>query len=433
MGFFKVNWLIKLTLVLLFASPVHSEDLLYVLNTLSENISIINLSSNVVNADASTVGTPETADYPNDLIIRNNLAYVINSGINEIQVLDLSDMTTLKRINTGIGSNPYSLEFINEKNMAVSLLFANEVVFFNVEEETETGRVQVDTGPEGLKLYNGKLYVANTNFISYGVYGTGTVSVIDPASKTVAYTIPVGVNPQRIESDGMGNLYVLCTGDYESTFSSLYKIDGQTDTVIDSVLLSGEFSISNFTITKNHEAILSGYGFVLVYDLLTDNYIKDHPNALKGGPGICVDKNHSIYLTDFSQDSVYVYNPDYTLLKAYLVGDGPIALAVHPDLQTGVNDRQQTFVNNRQILTSSYPNPFNSSTIIEYNLTEQTHVQLDIFDIRGSKIVQLVNQVKQSGFHNKLWETGNLSGGLYFYRLQIGNGNVVTKKMLLVR
>jgi hypothetical protein len=83
-------------------------------------------------------------------------------------------------------------------------------------------------------------------------------------------------------------------------------------------------------------------------------------------------------------------------------------------------------------LYQNYPNPFNPSTIIEYKLTKQQQVKLQIFNILGQKIALLVNEVQNAGSYKINWKPGMVTSGVYFYRLTTPSQGIV-KKMLLIR
>lgn len=94
-------------------------------------------------------------------------------------------------------------------------------------------------------------------------------------------------------------------------------------------------------------------------------------------------------------------------------------------------------------LAQNYPNPFNPETYITYELPENAHVKLEIYNIQGKLIQTLVNGQMSAGTHQVLWDghrggNGNSVGsGIYIYRLQaIGeNGKAVsfTRKMTLMK
>lgn len=83
-------------------------------------------------------------------------------------------------------------------------------------------------------------------------------------------------------------------------------------------------------------------------------------------------------------------------------------------------------------LSQNYPNPFNPSTIINFAIAKQTFATLNVYDITGRLVSQLVNQELQPGNYQYTWNGSGLSSGAYFYRLQT-NEFTNTKRMLLVK
>ena len=89
-------------------------------------------------------------------------------------------------------------------------------------------------------------------------------------------------------------------------------------------------------------------------------------------------------------------------------------------------------------LSDNYPNPFNPITTIAFDLPEVADVILTIYDITGRKIVTLINDHFNTGYHKVMWngrnEAGNLvSSGIYLYHIHTLTGFNGTKKMVLVR
>ena len=88
-------------------------------------------------------------------------------------------------------------------------------------------------------------------------------------------------------------------------------------------------------------------------------------------------------------------------------------------------------------LEKNYPNPFNSGTVIPFSLSSETEVHLQVFDVLGRPVVNLVVGRLQTGRYRVSWEgrdTGgqSVSSGIYFYRLSSEN-RVESRKMTLVR
>ncbi|MCB9070487.1 MAG: T9SS type A sorting domain-containing protein [Calditrichae bacterium] len=80
----------------------------------------------------------------------------------------------------------------------------------------------------------------------------------------------------------------------------------------------------------------------------------------------------------------------------------------------------------------NYPNPFNPSTRIAFELPTAATVKLTVFNLAGQEVAKLVNEQRNAGRHEITFEAGNLPSGIYFYRIQAGN-YISTRKMMLVR
>ncbi|MDP3148500.1 MAG: T9SS type A sorting domain-containing protein [Ignavibacteria bacterium] len=85
------------------------------------------------------------------------------------------------------------------------------------------------------------------------------------------------------------------------------------------------------------------------------------------------------------------------------------------------------------LLLSNYPNPFNPSTVISYQLAVGGFVSLKVYDILGNEIATLVNEVQKPGKYAVGFDTANkLSSGIYFSRLTV-DGSVRIRKMVVLK
>ena len=92
---------------------------------------------------------------------------------------------------------------------------------------------------------------------------------------------------------------------------------------------------------------------------------------------------------------------------------------------------------NRYFLHPNYPNPFNPSTVISYDIANDSRVELNVFDMRGRLIKNLVNQNQSVGRYNVTWNgsdnLGNtVSAGVYIYKLNAG-AEIFSRKMVLMK
>ena len=83
-------------------------------------------------------------------------------------------------------------------------------------------------------------------------------------------------------------------------------------------------------------------------------------------------------------------------------------------------------------LSQNYPNPFNPTTRIVFTLPQSGEVRLDVYDLQGRHIRQLLTGVQPAGEREVIFEADDLSAGVYFYRLETGQFSA-TRKMLLVK
>jgi subtilisin family serine protease len=83
-------------------------------------------------------------------------------------------------------------------------------------------------------------------------------------------------------------------------------------------------------------------------------------------------------------------------------------------------------------LKQNYPNPFNPSTSIQYSIAESSPVTLEVFNMLGQKVAQLVNTTQVAGNYSVQFDAAGLSSGVYLYQLRAGS-YLETRKMMLIK
>ncbi len=83
-------------------------------------------------------------------------------------------------------------------------------------------------------------------------------------------------------------------------------------------------------------------------------------------------------------------------------------------------------------LYNNYPNPFNPTTTIKYDIPEQSYVTIKIYNLLGEEVTTLLNEEHNVGRYQINWNAAQLASGVYFYRIQAGSF-VDTKKMILMK
>ena len=97
---------------------------------------------------------------------------------------------------------------------------------------------------------------------------------------------------------------------------------------------------------------------------------------------------------------------------------------------TGVNETNYTA--NDFKINQNYPNPFNPSTVISYQIPNESKVNIKVFDLMGKEVAALVNEVKPAGAYSVTFNASNLPSGVYIYKLTAGHF-MQSNKMILIK
>ena len=111
--------------------------------------------------------------------------------------------------------------------------------------------------------------------------------------------------------------------------------------------------------------------------------------------------------------------------------------AIEDVISQGMRNMQIKAIPDEYSLHHNYPNPFNPSTTIMYDIPKAGHTRLLIYDLLGREVVTLINTDMDAGYYNARWDGRNQNGqsvgaGMYFYHLQSGPYRK-SLKMLLVK
>ena len=115
-----------------------------------------------------------------------------------------------------------------------------------------------------------------------------------------------------------------------------------------------------------------------------------------------------------------------------MAGGGALLMLPSSNNNIFRNDYTKNEVNDKFILYTCYPNPFNPSTTIRYQIPQDGIVTLKIYDILGSEVTTLVNEEKLAGKYEVNFNASTLASGVYIYRIQAGDF-VSSKKMILLK
>ena len=122
--------------------------------------------------------------------------------------------------------------------------------------------------------------------------------------------------------------------------------------------------------------------------------------------------------------------PEYCIDGDTLTFEIPIVVQV-------VSTEPEHFIPEEFSLRQNYPNPFNPVTTLRYDLPDQTHVNITVYDMLGRKVRTILNQQQDPGYKSLIWDATNdygkpVSAGMYLYQIQAGE-YISTKKMVLLK
>lgn len=186
---------------------------------------------------------------------------------------------------------------------------------------------------------------------------------------------------------------------------------GTEPLVVDSIGSTAGFYLYNFEVISKDTTIYNYF----VADFLGDPFELmlnngDSAKFVIFSPDLCPVCKTSA--RDYFEDTLFLFNNSINLdtVRIFMSGEGFNILAVR--------DTRGNFEEKQPILYPNYPNPFNNSTIISYQLPTRQYIRLVVYNDLGKEIASLVDGVQNAGAHTVEFLADNLPSGLYFYRLE---------------
>ena len=322
--------LILLSLV----SVSSSANELIVVNGTAETLSRIDLETGQVDNDFIQLGL-----VPNQVICRDNFAYVINSTSADLYIIALENDSLIAEIDLGSGTNPWYGAFIDDSLMLVTNFVANTLSKVDTKNHVLLESCPIGLRPQGILVSENSSFITLNEFDpSDTTYGQGRLAKWDNSGDSILAQVDIGKNPQDLALDSDGELYVLCSGNYVDIPAYIYVVDSTNLTVVDSFYCA---SVAN---TPNDIAVVSGYsgflagggwfgnGQVFTFDAHSNQMLHDENNPLLTSTGVISvvpATDSTIFTANFYADYITELDSAGTIYNAYPVGDGPLSMAVN--------------------------------------------------------------------------------------------------------
>jgi YVTN family beta-propeller protein len=254
-------------------------------------------------------------DTGSDFIIYGGKIYIVMNNSGNVAVANAFTMQFIDTIdfkNAGVNRGPENIVaygndvFVSSTDGTVAVIDTTALSISKF--------ISVGSNPAQMAVSGTNLYVSNTG--GFGQFDS-TVSVIDLNSLTETSQITVGINPGSIATDNSGNIYVACTGDYNTVVPKMVKVNTNSNTVTASAdtavgivryyngnlyVIGGplglpfvrELSTTDFSAVKTN-FISDGTTITTPYSLDIDNetgdvYVSDAKDYVSAGEVFCFDK-----------------------------------------------------------------------------------------------------------------------------------------------
>ncbi|GEM_PF-714365 len=330
------------------------------------NLAHINIETGTVTPSVGVLHT-----YPNDVIIHEGSAFVVNSGADTgtLQKFELGSWA-LTELGIGTGWNCWASIPLTNGNFAVSATLHNSLEIVN------PGTMQIVSsipaiGPNPEWMYaNGNLL-----YVACGGWGAGeSVVVANITTGLPVDTITVETNCQSVVGDGNGHLFATCSGTYGSNEGAVVVIDASTGTATDTLVVGG---FPGYSAKANGILYTSDPWGAGVYsiNMNTLTVLHDSSNPFcSGGNGMAVDESGYLWISDGMNNEVRVYDSGENLVHTYSVPT-PAAIAVNGSF-TGIHNSFCEPI----VTISVYPNPASSVVFISGAASKK---MVTVYDITG--------------------------------------------------
>src|SRR5690606_12507553 len=154
--------------------------------------------------------------------------------------------------------------------------------------------------------------------------------------------------------------------------------------------------------TQSWQLLATRHANMNYYEDVTENYCP---------PGQYCQSGHDVhYIVTSKEDRLKESIPSDSI-KTHVLGGAPDKIAVNPS----------DIIPSEYKLQQNFPNPFNPVTNIVYQLPKSGLVQLKVYDLLGSEVAVLVNEVKSEGLYEINFDASNLPSGVYIYSLRVND------------
>ena len=212
-------------------------------------------------------------------------------------------------------------------------------------------------------------------------------------------------------------------------------------------MIPWEFIFVPANITLEYNNIEEGYGGIsrnfegstpqnpIIYNIIYNNNLSSNPLFIDPENQDFHIFSESPCINSGTTDTTGLNLPDFDLDGNPRIYDDRIDMGCYELQGTGVLNGELQM---EHFKINNFPNPFNPSTTIEFSIQHDSNVELTIYNLKGQKVKQLINEQISGGQHSIVWNgddaTGDsVSSGIYYYQLNANGKTEAVKKCLLLK
>lgn len=287
----------------------------------------------------------------------------------------------------------------------------NDEIFVGTE---YSGLYQVNKACDSLKVtgWNNaveQLSISNNNdmfILSYQVYRS-----IDNSKNWIlasAGLTNTGIN--AFAHNSLGHVFVGTAGDRGGVFRSINKGD--------------QWIVSKYSFLTEMDSVVTSLACNSADEIFIGSFGKGISKLSSDGTNlISINKGLPQPLPIVLS---FCFTPDGHLLTGTFSGIFKSEQVVTP-IQNDIN-----FNDELCSLDQNFPNPFDSKTVIQYSLSQEVFVRIDVLNLHGQLVETLLNKHQQPGVYQELLDASAFVPGIYFYRMRAGD-IIITRKMQIKR
>ena len=270
-------------------------------------LSFYNFATSAVTGDYFLQQNPTITsglgDTGNDMIVYGSKLYIVMNVSGRVTVLNANNGTFIKNISFIAGTfNKQPRYAVGTRGKVYVTAYDNKVSVIDTASLTIANTINVGPNPEGIAASANYLYVANSG--GYNLIPDSTLSLIDLNTETEIRKIKVGVNPNKVQINQGGNIFVSAYGNFTNIPPSISVINGAVNAT--SINLGPSFAYSHIRIAGDLAYIYNNYGgggTAKVFNSATNTFVRNEfitdGTVITTPYGIDIDElNGDVYITD---------------------------------------------------------------------------------------------------------------------------------------